>query len=123
MSLFPFPEPADRKLDTIETQARIIEMVRVIRTFATEVTDLPRSDDLVWIFAGTVISDGSWRAWQEPDKPTVPPVFRVLGLADLMDELTQDTPPTTTEEPHHPCSTPTPQATSSPSDSETRRSE
>lgn len=63
--LFPAHPSDHRKLDTVETTARIIEMTGLLRTFATNVEGLPRSEDLVLMFASSLIGDGRWRGFAE----------------------------------------------------------
>lgn len=68
--LFPSPWPPDpRKLDRIETQARVIEMADLLRSFAVAVEGLPRSDDLVLMLASSLISDGRWRGFEGEPTP------------------------------------------------------
>lgn len=58
-----------RKLDPMETQARIIEMADYVRAWSVATSDLPRHDDLVLMLANALINRGRWQAI-DPTEPT-----------------------------------------------------
>lgn len=72
--MFPFSDPTTApKLDKLETQARVLEMADLIKTFALEIADkVPRSEEIIYTFAACLMQTGHWRAFERPAQQKTP---------------------------------------------------